>query len=261
MTYLRAALWAETLKARRSMMPGMTALGFALVPLSLGLFMFILKDPENARSLGIISVKAQIAVGVADWPTLLNTLVQAVAGGGAILFALVTSWVFGREFSDRTAKDLLAMPAPREATVLAKFGVIAAWAAALTVEAFALGLAASALVGIPGWSAGLAWQAAAFTAAVAGLTLTTMPLVALFASVGRGYLAPMGWAILTMAIGQLATTLGWGSWYPWSVAMLLSAGGSRAEEVGAHSWVAVALVFATGIAATLAWWRSADQTK
>ena len=261
MMYLQATLWAEFLKARRSKMPGITALGFLLIPLALGLFMYILKDPESARSMGIISVKAQIAVGVADWPTLLNVLIQALAGGGAVLFALVTSWVFGREFSDHTAKDLLALPAPREATVLAKFAVIMVWAAGLAVEAFVLGIAVSALVGIPGWSEALAWQAAASAVAVFGLTLATMPMVALFASIGRGYLAPMGWMFLTMAFGQLAVVLGWGSWFPWSVAMLLAAGGSRAADIGAHSIVAVALVCVLGIAGTLAWWRYADQTR
>ncbi len=261
MTYLWAALWAEMLKARRSLMPGLTALGFAMIPLALGLFMFILKDPENARSMGLISAKAQLTVGVADWPTLLNVLVQAIAGAGAVLFAMVTSWVFGREFSDRTAKDLLAIPAPREATVLAKFVVIVLWASALAVEAFVLGIVASALVGIPSWSDALAWQAAGSVAVVAALTLATMPLVALFAGIGRGYLAPIGWAILTMALGQIAAALGWGSWFPWSVALLLSAGGSRAAEVGSHSLVAVALICAVGVGATLAWWRYVDQTR
>jgi ABC-2 type transport system permease protein len=41
--------------------------------------------------------------------------------------------VFGREYSDRTLKDLLALPTLRSAIVLAKFVVVASWSAALTV--------------------------------------------------------------------------------------------------------------------------------
>jgi ABC-2 type transport system permease protein len=144
---------------------------------------------------------------------------------------------------------------------LAKFAVIVVWAAGLAVEAFVLGIAVSALVGIPGWSDALAWQAAANAAAVVGLTLAMMPMVALFAGIGRGYLAPMGWMFLTMAFGQLAVGLGWGSWFPWSVALLFGAGGARAAEVGTHSVLVVALVCAAGLVATLAWWRYADQTR
>src|SRR5687768_16505779 len=108
-----SALWAEALKVRCSKVPVFTTLGFALVPLIDGLFMIILKDPEAARSMGLITIKAQVLAGVADWPTFFSILAQAVAVGGAILFAIITAWVFGREFTDRTAKELLALPTSR----------------------------------------------------------------------------------------------------------------------------------------------------
>src|SRR5829696_5438383 len=152
MTLFRAALWAETLKARRSKVPWLTALGFSLAPLVGGLFMIILKDPERARSIGLISAKAQLAAGVADWPTMLSLLAQATAVGGGMLFTLVTAWVFGREFSDHTAKELLALPTSREAIVGAKFIVIAAWTTLLSLFIFLLGLIVGAFVDIPGWS-------------------------------------------------------------------------------------------------------------
>ena len=98
-----AALWAESLMARRSKVPWLTAFGFSLAPLMGGLFMVILKDPARARSMGLISTKAQLTAGVADWPTFLGVLAQATAVGGAMLFALVTAWVFGREFAGGAA--------------------------------------------------------------------------------------------------------------------------------------------------------------
>ena len=36
-----------------------------------------------------------------------------IAAGGFILFVLIISWVFGREFADHTVKDLLAVPVHR----------------------------------------------------------------------------------------------------------------------------------------------------
>ena len=69
MNNLSHAIWVETLKARRSKMPPLTALAFMLAPFAGGFFMFIMKDPELARRLGIISLKAQIVAGSADWPT------------------------------------------------------------------------------------------------------------------------------------------------------------------------------------------------
>ena len=49
MNNIAQAVWVEMLKARRSRMPLLTALGFSLLPLGGGFFMIVLKDPEMAR--------------------------------------------------------------------------------------------------------------------------------------------------------------------------------------------------------------------
>lgn len=257
-----AALWAEGLKARRSKVPWLTALGISVAPLMGGLFMVILKDPARARSMGLISAKAQLTAGTADWPTYLGVLAQATAVGGAFVFALVTAWVFGREFSDRTAKNLLALPTPRSAIVAAKFTVVGVWGSALALLVFALGLGVGAAVGLPGWSWALLARALGDHAATAGLTLALMSPVAMLASAGRGYLAPMGWAILTAVLAQILAAMGWGSWFPWSVPALFSGiAGPRSAQVDLHSYLLVALAFAAGLGGTSSWWLRKDQSR
>ena len=150
MSQLRAAIATEFLKARHSRVPWGVAAGFSMAPLVMGLFMVILKDPEGARPLGLLGAKAQLAAGTADWPTFLRLLGQAIAVGGAILFAFLTAWVFGREFADRTVRGLLANPTPRRTIVLAKSVVIASWGLAISAWVLALGLGIGALVGLPG---------------------------------------------------------------------------------------------------------------
>jgi ABC-2 type transport system permease protein len=152
MNTFSAASWAETLKMRRSKVPLFTAIGFSVISFIGGLFMIILKDPEAAKSLGLISSKAQLLAGVADWPTFFGILAQATAVGGTILFSIITIWVFGRDFSDHTARELLVLPTARETIISAKFIVITAWAFVLTLFMFALGLVVGKLVVIPGWS-------------------------------------------------------------------------------------------------------------
>lgn len=257
-----SALWAETLKMRRSKVPFFTALGFSVAPLVGGLMMIILKDPEAAKSMGLISTKAQLVAGVADWPTFFNILAQAVAVGGGILFAIITIWVFGREFSDRTAKELLALPAPREAIVAAKFVLILAWTVALSLLIFVIGLIVGRLVVIPGWSTELLRSAFVDVMGAGALTIALLPFVALIAGTGRGYLPPFGWAIFTVATAQIAVITGWGDWFPWSVPALFSgAVGPRAEQLGPHSYVIVTVACLIGLAATFYWWRNADQTR
>jgi ABC-2 type transport system permease protein len=261
MNNFSAALFAEALKMRRSKVPLFTALGFSILPLVGGFFMIILKDPQAARSMGLISAKAQLA-GTAEWSSLFSLLAQATAVGGAIVFSIFTLWVFGREFSDHTVKELLALPTSREAIVGAKFIVIAIWCLLLTLLGYGLGLIVGKLVVIPGWSVELLRSA---TTAILGsglLAILLLPFVAFVASIGRGYMPSFGWIVFTVILAQIAAITGWGDWFPWSIPALFSgAVGPRAEYLGLHSYVIIVIAGLAGIAATFYWWRNADQTR
>ena len=257
-----SAFWAETLKARRSKLPWFIAGGFLILPLVSGLFMVILKDPERAKELGIISMKAQLTGGVADWPSFFEMIKMGTGIAGAILFAIITAWVFGREFSDHTAKELLALPTSRGIIVGAKFALTLLWIMGITLTIFVVGLGVGAAVDIPGWTPALAWKSFWSMLLIAFLTAMLMSVVALIASAGRGYLPPLGWAFLTMALAQIMAVMGWGEWFPWAVPSLLSEfSGPQSGPLGAHSYLMVTLVCIIGIVGTFAWWRSADQTR
>jgi ABC-2 type transport system permease protein len=252
------AIWVEMLKARRSKMPLLTALGFSVFPLALGFFMFVLKDPELARRYWLISAKAQIAVGrAADWPTFFRLLALSAAMGGFLLFGLIASWVFGREYSDRTVKDLLALPTSRSAIVLAKFVVVAAWSAALTALICLVGLGVGAAVGLPQASVQVLLQGGVTVAIAACLTIALVTPIAFVASAGHGYLPPMGVALLVLFLVQVIAQAGWGEYFPWAIPALYAQG----ENPGAVSYVIVMLTGVAGIAGTLLWWELADQTR
>lgn len=262
MTLFLSALWVETLKVRRSKVTLFTALGFSIVPLVDGLFMIILKDPEAAKSMGLISAKAQLMVGTADWQTFFSVLAQGAAVGGMIVFSIFTAWVFGREFTERTAKELLAIPTSRAAIVTAKFTVTALWTFSLILLVFVIGLMVGNLVAIPGWSDELLITAIGDVTGSGLLVIVMLTFVAFVASFGRGEMAGIGWAILTVAASQIVIITGWGDWFPWSVAGLFSgAAGPRDELLGMHSYFIVFIASLAGLAATFHWWQSADQTR
>lgn len=256
MSNLAHAIWVETLKARRSAMPLLTALGISMIPLAGGFFMIVLKDPELARRVGLISAKAQITMGVADWPTYLGFLALATGAGGHIFFSLIASWVFGREYSDRTVKDLLALPTSRSAIVCAKFVVVALWSAALIVLMVLVGLGVGTAVVLPPTP----WQVFARSgvtlaiAACLGIALVTP--IAFFASAGHGYLPPIGAMLLAMALAQIVAVAGWGEYFPWSIPGVLAQG----ENLGIVSYLIVLLASVAGLAGTILWWELADQT-
>ena len=256
MNNIAQAIWVEMLKARRSRMPLLTALGFSLLPLAGGFFMFILKDPEFARRVGLISAKAQMTMGVADWQTYLEFLTLGTAIGGIMLFSLIGSWVFGREYSDRTVKDLLALPTSRSAIVLSKFVVVAAWSAALTALIFPIGLAVGTAVALPQVPAQVILQGGVTLAITAILSIAVVTPIIFFASAGHGYLPPVGVAILAVGLAQVVGIIGYGEYFPWSIPGVYSQGGN----LGTVSYMIVILTSVVGIAGTLLWWEWADQT-
>ncbi len=262
MNNFSSALFAETLKMRRSKVPFFAALGFSMAPLAGGLFMIILKNPEAARAMGLISAKAQLMVGVADWPSFFGFLAQAIAAGGMVLFSIITIWVFGREFSDHTVKELLALPTSRETIVAAKFTVIVVWSLAMTLLIFGIGLVVGNLLALPGWSIKLFRTSFTDIVGAATLTIPLMSFVALLASSGRGYLPPFGWTIFTLVMANLSAILGWGDWFPWAIpGLFIGVAGPRAEFLGIHSYIILILTCLIGLAATFWWWRNADQTR
>ena len=262
MNSFSSALWAETLKLRRSKVPLFTLIGFAFLPLVGGLFMIILKDPAKAQSMGLISAKAQLTVGVAEWSTFFALLAQAMAIGGGILFSVFTAWVFGREFSDHTAKELLALPTSREAIVGAKFLVVAGWTLILILLCYLLGLVVGQLVDIPGWSLDLFRSGSIGIVGAGILVIPLLPFVAFFASAGKGYLPSFGWIILTVFLAQIVAVTGWGDWFPWSIPALYSgAAGPQASLLGWYSYIILIAMSMIGLGATFYWWRNADHTR
>ena len=186
---------------------------------------------------------------------------QAIAVGGAILFAFLTSWVVGREFADRTIRGLLANPTPRRTIVAAKSIVIAIWGLAVSAWVIAFGLAVGALVGLPGWSAAEAIRTVESVSLAALLTIGLQTWAVFFAGVGRGFIAPLAWTVAMIVASQVLAVLGWGAWFPWSVpALLAGAGGPEIEPVSVGGVAVVVLVASAGLVATMAWWQRADQT-
>jgi len=259
MNNLSDMIWIELRKAIRSRMPLWTALGSLFMPLGIAFLIFVSKNPEISQKLGLISVKANlIAYSATDWPTYLGLFGQIIAAGEFFLLVLAISWVFGREFADGTLKDMLSVPVQRSSILLGKFIVVAVWSAMLTLVIFIAGLVMGAVIKLPGGSIRVILQGSALVLITACLVIAVVMPFALFASVGRGYLLPMGVAVLALMMANLVAIVGWGAYFPWAVPGLYAQGKSSLPPIS--FWI----VFLTGLAgmiATYLWWKYADQNR
>ena len=119
-----------------------TILFFILVSSMMSLVMFVQIHPEISGKLGMIGDKAQLLrFGEPNWQNYFRLLIEGMAGVGLVGTGFVTSWIFGREFSDHTVKDILALPVARVYIVLSKFIMIVLWSVILSLIYFIFGLA------------------------------------------------------------------------------------------------------------------------
>ncbi len=256
-------IWIEWRKAMRSRMPIFTTVGSLFMPLGIGFLLFISRNPDISRKLGLISAKADLMrVTATDWPSYLTLSAQMIAMAGFFFFCLIISWVFGREFIDGTLKDILAVPVRRASILLAKFIVSAIWCAFFAFILFGLILIMGALFNLPQGSFDVIGHGSVLVAITTCLTILVVIPFALLASIGRGYLLPLGAAIITLIMANVAAIAGWGDYFPWAIpGMYTQAMAAPGEYLEPVSYWVVILTGLAGMVGTYLWWKYADQSR
>jgi ABC-2 type transport system permease protein len=255
------AFRTESLKAFRSKIFLITIVVFAFISLMIGLLVYFSMHPELISNSALMSAKATI-LGQSDWRGYFGLLYQLAAMLGMIGFGFVAGWVFGREYSDRTVTDLLALPVSRSMIVTAKFVVTIIWSFLLAMVMFILGLAGGLLINLENWSGEAARHAFSVFMNTSALTILVSFPVAFFASWGKGYLLPIGYIILTMIMTQfiISGIPGLTSYFPWAIpALYCGVAGPGGPGLIPASWIILGMTGIAGLAGTLTWWRYADQ--
>ncbi|MCL2880735.1 MAG: ABC transporter permease [Treponema sp.] len=227
-----SALYCECIKIVRSKVFWLTFVFFAV---SLTIMSFGIKEKS--------------------WTAFFTGLVTIGANMGLLVNFFIASWVFGREFMDKTNKDLIAKPMTRLTVVSSKFTIIFLWCIGfmifLLLSSFAIGF----LLGFTGFAISL------LTVSIEKFILTGLLYIiicswgAFFASITRGILAPIG---ILFVIAVAANVLGhsWAAvYFPWTIPNVF-------RETGHLNPVSMVILIATGIAGiagTFVWWRFADQ--
>ena len=209
--------------------------------------------------------KQAVEAGIYDdtWKAGLHQLPMAMTSGLALLlFAFVAAYVFGHEFKERTMVSALTTPVRREYLVASKMVVLGAWLAALTLFMLIAHIIDLLLMGAP---SGFAWPlifgALGDSMLVTFMLYLTMPIFALLAIWGRGYLRPMLGAVVLLGMGNGLATTDLSRYYP--INMPLHIYGTSwmpipQSELNAGSWAALVGVFVVGLAGTIWYMNRAD---
>jgi ABC-2 type transport system permease protein len=115
-----------------------------------------------------------------------------------------------------------------------------------------------ALINLPGFSKEVIIDGCIHLVATALLVMVVSTPFALVASIGRGYLLPLGAAVLMLMGTNIMAIAGWGETFPWAVPGLFAQGKTVLPPV---SFVIVFITGVLGIIATYFWWKYTDQNR
>jgi len=260
MNYIRV-LATEFQKLRRTRIPWVLAAVYTIAPPMVGLMMAALSNPELARKMGLLTAKAELTIGQADWPTYLM-IVGFLYVGGIIVLGVFEAFVFGREYAEGTAKNMLTLPLRRGVFVAGKLTVTTVWFLVVGLWLYAESIVVGLVVNLPGFTPELLATSVRLTARLAVQVLLLSSVPAWIAVATKGYLAPLGLSVLFLLVGDLFSHTGWGAWVPWSIPLLAAgAAGPDAATPGFGSFVVLILTFVAGAAAAWLTLERSDNTQ
>ncbi len=248
---MQRAFNVEVMKFRRSPVALLATVAVVLLVPALSLAMSALVGRNPASTLAL---KAEALVGDGGWEGYLNVASQVSAAAVFVASGFVVSWIFGREYAERTFSSLFALPVSLASIAAGKLLVLAIWSLlTATAMVFIAGtLGATASLEVDGLNiAGSLWKLfiVSFSSSVLAMTVSVV------ASITRGYFASVGAVIVLVAFGQLSVLFGVGGWFPIAVPGLLAVSGS--EGVPPVIWpqiIFACLTVATTSYFTIWWW-------
>ena len=259
------SLVTEDLKFRRSRILLFGILGCIFISFMIGFLMYLSMHPELANNSSLLGTKASY-FSETNWSSYFSLILQMIAALGLILFGFLTSWAFGREYSDRTIKDLLALPISRSSIVLAKFIIVSFWSFILSFVLFIFSVLVGLLINIQYWSNGLVLHVFLIYILTTCMTILVTTPVALVASMGKGYLAPLAYIIAAALLAQFINVglPGLDPYVPWTIPVIFSTAGSvNGSTFPSLNILSYGILIGTsvfGIMGTLVWWNFTDQS-
>lgn len=255
------AIQAEFIKLNHSKVLWTTFIAFSIVPIMGGIFILFIRDSNAMEMSSSLAYKVKAMNLKANWDSYFITLSQGVGIGGIIIFGFVASYIFGREYSDGTAKDLLSLPTSRTKILNAKFFVFIIWCFGLVLSNLLIASIIGSFLNLPLADAATIIQSLILYLNTTVLTIIIGIPIALFALIGKGYLAPLGFLVLALVFAQIIAAAGYGTYFPWAVPGLYSgAGGEYKELLNTYSYLILFLTGIAGYIATVMYWKKTDQT-
>ena len=226
----------EFLKIKRSPLILMSVLGISIVPLLMAMIF-----PKNTGGIDGVTFTTFL-----DDVQMLNLMLM-----GILMFGLITSYVFSKEFEENTLKSTLAIPIRRSRLLLDKFLVVFVWMLSLLIINVIESIFICMIWGVEGVTL------SSITAALGRAILDSLIFIPLLTPIVfvtllvRRYVAGIVFSISVVVINMVAINSEiYYAYYPYTIPLFLT--GPIPEEMSISVPISILILLGTGLLGAIA---------
>ncbi|EMA6345207.1 ABC transporter permease [Bacillus cytotoxicus] len=239
-------LYTELLKLKRSNMFLISMIGAAVAPFMIVLAFYIEKQSKPSAPPANFDV------------LFLNVNMYTALFMGVLLYGVVTAYLFNREYTENTLKNLLTIPVSRFHFIMSKFILLFLWIMILTIIAWGLTLLLGLLGGFPGLNSILLFQfLVKFLISGGFLFILSSPIV-LVTFIMKTYVPPIILTIVIALINVLTASSEHKDLFPWTAALDIVNNDLQPTYPPEYSYINIITTSLIGFIATIFYFKKID---
>ncbi|KKO55378.1 ABC transporter permease [Paenibacillus sp. DMB20] len=238
-------VYTELLKLRRAKMFMVSLIGAAAAPFMIFIGYLGYKAKNPGKSVMFSEVWSQTNL----YATLLI---------GTLLYGVITAYLFNREYTEDTLKNLLTIPVSRTGLIVSKLVLLFFWIMILTFTSWGLIFILGLLAQYEGLSAGVILQSLK-EFFIGGSLLFLLSTPTMFVTIlFKNYVPTIIFtAVITMGNVGIANRE-YKAVFPWSAAHVIAENGFVPAYPPHYSYVAILAASVIGLAATIVYFKKTD---
>ena len=180
---------------------------------------------------------------------------------GIMLFALIATYLFNREFEEKTVKNLLTIPVGRVQLVLSKLIVLFLWIEAIMIFSYLLLIILGYIGGFQGLNIAMVFNFLKKYLFTGFLLYLLTPIISFITLMFRSYVPSIAFSIF-FTVGNLIIIQSskYVRFYPWGIPILFTTDNYQPEYSFMLSWVIILGFFFVSLAANLIYFYKTDIT-
>lgn len=242
---MRDLILVEVLKLKNSKMFFISLAGAAVAPVFwlMTHYGYQLKHPE------VITTADKAFYDINMFITLLI---------GVLLYGVITSYVFNREYAEDTLKTMLVIPVSRTKLIMSKAVMICAWILSLTLFAWGLTLLLCAIFSFPGIDLLMILNTLGFYLLSGILMFMVMTPVMFVALVYKNFVPTIVFTIGVVMLNVLFANSEYISLFPWSAPFAIVSGDPELKYPLAYSYISIILTSLSGMISCIMYFGKSD---